>query len=151
MKVLTVRGEFEKQHGGKKGEPQKIVADHQLDVEEVIAAADGVSEKDVKKRFQNNISDFRELPEPQRTLGRLDYIMKMKDLNPVFKIAAYTLIRSFYGNDSHFQFVKVKDLLPENEGYSSRARSGMLAALEEHGLIEKNLLVKKGLEIRLLF
>lgn len=151
MKVLTVRGEFEKQHGSKKGEPQKVVADHQMGGEEVIAAAKDVSEKDVDMKLQNEMSDFRGLPEPQRTFGRLDFIMKMKGLNPVFKIAAYKLIRTFYGNDAHFQFVKMKDVLPEADGFSSRARSGMLGALEEAGLIEKNLLVKKGMEIRLLF
>ena len=147
MKVLTVRGEFEKQHG-KKTVPQEIVAGHQ---EEVIAAVDKVVEQNDKMTSQNKIPDFRGLPEPDRTLRRLDFIMKDKELLPVAKIAAYVLIRSFYGNDSHFQFVKMKELLPENEGYSSRARSGMLAALEERGLIEKNLLVKKGMEIRLLF
>ena len=77
--------------------------------------------------------------------------MCYKELPPVFKIAAYVLVRAFYGIEDNFMFLKIRELLPENEGFSSRARSVMLSVLENSGLIRKKILPKKGVEIELLF
>lgn len=148
MKPVSIRGEFEKKGAVKK---PVVVEDHQMDVEEVIAAAPEPKVKVVEPRgIVGQKPDFRKLSEPDRTLARLDFLLHDSELAPVFKIAACILVRAFTGVDENL-FVKIKDLLPEAEGFTSRTRSGMLAALEERGLIRKKILVKKGVEIELLF
>lgn len=123
------------------------VEDHQMGVEEVISkvapatamAAPGAN------------PDFRGLPDPERTFARLNFVLRDKTLLPVFKIAAAVLVQSFLGNDTHIQFVKMKELLPEAEGFSSRAKSGMLGELKARGLIEQEQVHRKGMKIRILF
>lgn len=118
------------------------VPQHQMSVEELVnRGAAPTAEK----------PDFRGLPEPERTLARLDFILRDKTLLPVFKIAAAVLVKSFFGVDENFQFIKMKELMPETEGFSSRARSGMLSELKERGLIEQEQVHRKGMMIRLLF
>lgn len=133
-----------------------VVEDHQMDVEEVIAAAPQMEKKEntklnAKLTSQSDKPDFRSLPEPERTLTRLDYILRDRELLPVFKITAAVLVKAFYGNEKNSAFFVMKDLLPETEGFSTRARSGMLAELEGRGLLKKETVYKKGLNIELLF
>ncbi len=122
-----------------------VVEDHQMGVEEVIAAAP------VPSAAARQNPDFRGLPEPDRTFARLNFILRDKTLLPVFKIAAATLVQSFRDNNEHIQFVKMKELLPESEGFSSRGRSGMLSELKARGLIEQEQVHRKGMKIRILF
>ena len=123
------------------------VEGQQIGVEEVILK----TAPTVALPSQGAQPDFRSLPDPERTFARLNYILRDKNLLPVFKIAAAVLVQSFRGNDQHIQFVKMKELLPEAEGFSSRARSGMLGELKARGLIEQEQVHRKGMKIRILF
>lgn len=96
-------------------------------------------------------TDFRDLPEPLRTLGRIKYLLRHPGLSPTFRAAAALLVCEFYDNDKHFiEHVNISALFPPPE-YTQRTRIEMMKALEENNLIERRVVVRQGQDIRLLF
>lgn len=96
-------------------------------------------------------NDFREVSEPMRTLKRMSFILRHKDLTPTLRVATALLVQEFYGNDKHREQIKMSKLFPVSEGYTNRTRIETLAKLETLGLIKKSVIHGKGQDITLLF
>ena len=94
--------------------------------------------------------DFRNLNEPDRTLGRVNFILRHNELTPIFKVATAILVQEFYGEDTHRKQIKMNELFPLPE-YTNRTRIETLVKLEALGLIKKTVIHTKGQDITLLF
>ena len=95
--------------------------------------------------------DFRGLPEPERTLARVMYILKMSELKPAFRLMGALIVEKFKGNDENVIELKMNKEFREDAGFTTRSRSGTLNALEEAGLIKREQLHRVGMRIELLF
>lgn len=95
--------------------------------------------------------DFRGLPEPERTLARVMYILKMSELKPAFRLMGALIVEKFQGVDSNVIELKMNKEFKEDDGFTTRSRSGTLNALEEAGLIKREQLHRVGMRIELLF
>lgn len=95
--------------------------------------------------------DFRTLSEPFRTLQRIDFILRHKNLTPTLKVATAILVQKFYDNNTHRKQVKMCELFPVSEGYTNRTRIDTLVQLERLGLIKRTIVHRQGQDITLLF
>lgn len=95
--------------------------------------------------------NFSNLPEPERTFSRLDYVLKCKELTNAFRVAAALIVKEFYQNDTNrIEQMNVSEIL---FGFPSRVRVETIKALENIGLIERsnNAYKKNGCNIVLKF
>ena len=139
--ALSLKDKLKEKTQAKKGKPLEVKPEIK-DMSPVLP----VMPDDLSAR-----TDFRDLPEPQRTLGRIKYLLRHPGLSPTFRSAAALLICEFYGNDRHFiEHVNISALFPPPE-YTQRTRIEMMKALEENSLIERRVVVRQGQDIRLLF
>lgn len=96
-------------------------------------------------------NDFRGITDPTRTLKRMNFVLRHKDLTPIMRVATALLVQEFYGNDEHRKQIIMSELFPVSEGYTNRTRIETLAKLEALGLIKKSVIHSKGQDITLLF
>lgn len=101
--------------------------------------------------FINVKKDFRNLNEPDRTLARVNFILRHNELTPILKVATAILVQEFYGVETHRKQIKMNELFPATVGYTNRTRIETLARLEALGLIKKTVIHTKGQDITLLF
>jgi len=150
MALLDLKSGVEQTRGGKK---KTVIVAHASRAPEKDNDVKPSSEKiaDEKQAGEKIKVDFRNLSDPQRTLKRIMFLLKNKNLKPAFRIAAAILVKEFEGNDTHYLRLKMSELLPESEGYTTRTRTGTLDALKDEGLIEKKYINHTGMDITLLF
>lgn len=132
------------QKGGKK-ESKKEPAAVETEAAEVGEPAVAVEQPAAAR------PDFRGLPEPERTLARVMYILKKDDLKPAFRLMGALIVEKFKGIDSNVIELKMNKEFKEDDGFTTRSRSGTLNALEEAGLIRREQLHRVGMRIELLF
>ena len=153
MALLDLKSGVEQTRGGKKktARPAKTAPASFADEKNSDVKFAHVKNADEKRASEENRVDFRNLPDPQRTLERVIFLLKNKNLKPAFRIAAAILVKEFEGNDTHYLRLKMSELLPDAEGYTTRTRTGTLDALKAEGLIEKKYINHTGMDITLLF
>lgn len=125
--------------GGLTRTSEKVAEGHQLDVKEVIAAANG-----------DKKTDFRSLADPQRTVERMTYLLRLKELTHGERVAACLIVREFENEDSHRKILVIRDLLPL-PAFSLGISTGVPKKLESLGLIRRRVIRATGTEIELLF
>ena len=101
--------------------------------------------------ISDGYNDFRGISEPTRTLKRMNFILRHKDLTPTLRVATAILVQEFYGDDEHRKQIKMSQLFPVSEGYTNRTRIETLSKLETLGLIKKSVIHGRGQDITLLF
>ena len=147
---------------GKKGAAKKtvtakptVVADHQMDVEEVIAAAAPVDSTGVvgPVPVATKRADFRELPEPERTLKRVETFLLDQRFTHGEHAAGALLILAFKDVPAdEARLISVRQLLSDARGFSATTRSALLKHMKEYGLMEEiSFKQKVGTEIKLTF
>ena len=94
--------------------------------------------------------DFRALPDPERTLQRVQALLSDSRLTHGERAAAALIVFQFQGMEGA-QLISVKKLLTESRGYSCTIRDRLLPKLSALGLVRSQWLRGKGTEIELLF
>ncbi len=139
--------------------PERPVADHQLDVEEVIAAAPDLAKVEPKaqpKRVDLLTAtgyDFRELPEPVRTLKRVEAFVLDQRFTHGEHAAGALLILAFQNvPPDETKLLSVRQLLSDARGFSATTRTALLKHMKEFGLLQEiSFKQKVGTEIKLTF
>lgn len=94
--------------------------------------------------------DFRKLPEPQKTLLRVEHVLTDPRLTHGERAAAALLALAFSGGPDTRE-VSLRQLLADARGFSSKVRNTFIASMVELGLMEYEYIRGKGSRITLLF
>ena len=94
--------------------------------------------------------DFRNVPEPEKTLSRIQALMYDNRLTHGVKCAATVICLAFRGGPDT-QLFNFKQTLTDERGYSLKLRTSVLTALSAAGLIEYKKIARQGTQITLLF
>lgn len=94
--------------------------------------------------------DFRKLPEPQKTLLRVEHVLTDPRLTHGERAAAALLALAFSdGPDT--RELSLRQLLSDARGFSSKVRNTFISSMTELGLMEYEYIRGKGSRITLLF
>ena len=94
--------------------------------------------------------DFRKLPEPEKTLRRVEAVLSDSRFSHGERAAAALLALAFMGGPDT-QTISVKKLLSDSRGFSAKVRNSFLAHATEAELITASFVRGVGSEITLLF
>ena len=94
--------------------------------------------------------DFRKLPEPQKTLLRVEHVLTDPRLTHGERAAAALLALAFSGGPDTRE-VSLRQLLADARGFSSKVRNTFIASMVKLGLMEYEYIRGKGSRITLLF
>lgn len=107
-----------------------------------------VSDEEPEEKIKNY--DFRNLPEPERTLKRLEAFLLDRRMTHGEHAAGALLILTFKDKPDT-QVIQVRQILSDNRGYSGKVRTTLLGNMEKCGLIQRAFHPGVGTEITLLF
>lgn len=95
--------------------------------------------------------DFRSLPDPERTLQRVQALLSDSRLTHGERAAAALIVYQFQDQTADTLLINVKKVLSDSRGFSSTVRDRVIPKLSELGLVKSQWLRGKGTEITLLF
>lgn len=107
-----------------------------------------VSDEEPEEKIKNY--DFRNLPEPEKTLKRLEAFLLDRRMTHGEHAAGALLILTFKDKPDT-QVIQVRQILSDNRGYSGKVRTTLLGNMEKCGLIQRAFHPGVGTEITLLF